>query len=381
MKQEDAHITDERLLDALNDPDSFSKKEWEGLLRDEENARDVRLLEDVRRAFVRKSLEKEPDVEQEWRRFTQKQSRRKPRGRMLWIGIAIGLTASVLLFFGWYWTQPKEVVPSNNHVLVFVADSNRQEVMLATDNGQQWMLSDARKDSAFQETGINWRGENLSYEQVDTKVETHLLTTPRCTDYHFTLSDGTQVWLNAESSLKFPSRFVGKYRKVILQGEGFFKVTRDTARPFIVQAGEIVTEVLGTEFNVRNYSEYDTHVTLLQGSVKVRNEEASSAVVITPGQDARLLADGSFEVKKVDTDSYYLWTEGYFYFDNEPVVEILRALGRWYNMDVEFQNPNIMHYRLHFLAEREQKIEDVLQLLNMMGKMKAQLVENKIVVK
>lgn len=381
MKQEDAHIIDDRLLDALNDPDAFSRKEWEELLKNEENVRDVRLLEEVRQAFARNNLTKEPDVEQEWRAFSQRQSRKKPKRKMLWIGIMIGLTASVLLFFGWYWNQPTVVVPSNNHVLVFVADSNRQEVMLATDKGQQWMLSDAQKDSSLQETGINWQGENLSYEQVETKVETHLLTTPRCTDYHFTLSDGTQVWLNAESSLKFPSRFVENRREVILQGEGFFKVARDTVRPFIVHTGEIVTEVLGTEFNVRNYAEDDTHVTLLQGSVKVRNEDATSAVVITPGQDARLLADGSFEVKEVDTDSYYLWTEGYFYFDNEPVVEILRALGRWYNMDVEFQNPNIMHYRLHFLAEREQKIEDVLQLLNMMGKMKAQLVENKIVVK
>lgn len=155
----------------------------------------------------------------------------------------------------------------------------------------------------------------------------------------------------------------------------------DPLHPFIVKSGKIVTEVLGTEFNMRNYNEKDAHVTLLKGSVKVRNHISATEVVIRPGEDAFLLADGTFEVREVDTDHYYLWTEGYFYFDNEPVVEIVCELGRWYNMQVEFQNSASMHYRLHFLAERDRPVEEALQLLNMLGKVKAVQEGNKIIVR
>ncbi len=94
-----------------------------------------------------------------------------------------------------------------------------------------------------------------------------------------------------------------------------------------MKSGDITTEVLGTEFNVRLTSLDDLHVTLLKGSVKVKNKDSYSEVVIQPGQDAHLQGDGTFNVREVDTDNYYLWTEGYFYFDNESVVEIMRELG------------------------------------------------------
>lgn len=242
-------------------------------------------------------------------------------------------------------------------------------------------LSAPQADSLLRETGITRGEEELDYQQTIRETEIHTLTTPRCGAYQLRLADGTQVWLNAESRLKYPSRFTGEQRVVELEGEGYFKVTPDSQRPFIVKSGDITTEVLGTEFNVRTYVPDDSHVTLLKGSVKVKNTDSSSEVVIQPGEDAHLQGDGTFDVREVDTDNYYLWTEGYFYFDNESVVEIMRELGRWYNIRVEFENPRAMNYRLHFLAERDQKIEEVLQLLNMLGKVQATYENNKISVK
>ena len=157
---------------------------------------------------------------------------------------------------------------------------------------------------------------------------------------------------------------------VELEGEGYFKVTPDTQRPFIVKSGNITTEVLGTEFNVRTYVSNDSHVTLLKGSVKVKNVSSSSEVVIRPGEDAHLQGDGTFDVREVDTDNYYLWTEGYFYFDNEPLLKIMRELGRWYNVRVVFRNDSMMHLKLHFWAQRDQAIEKALELLNTMGNVK-----------
>ena len=196
-----------------------------------------------------------------------------------------------------------------------------------------------------------------------------------------TLPDGTRVMLNSRSTLLYPEQFAGKTRSVYLIGEANFQVKPDEKHPFIVKANDFQITALGTEFNVRTYVPDDSHVTLLKGSVKVKNTDSSSEVVIQPGEDAHLQGDGTFDVREVDTDNYYLWTEGYFYFDNESVVEIMRELGRWYNIRVEFENLRAMNYRLHFLAERDQKIEEVLQLLNMLGKVQATYENNKISVK
>ena len=305
----------------------------------------------------------------------------KNKGKQLWIGISIGVAASVLLFFSWRMFDRTSLVPVNQPIVAFTASTQSQEVLLSTGDGRMVSLSAPQADSLLRETGITRGDEELDYQQTIRETEIHTLTTPRCGAYQLRLADGTQVWLNAESRLKYPSRFTGEQRVVELEGEGYFKVTPDSKRPFIVKSGNITTEVLGTEFNVRTYVSDDSHVTLLKGSVKVKNVSSSSEVVIRPGEDAHLQGDGTFDVREVDTDNYYLWTEGYFYFDNETVVEIMRELGRWYNIRVEFENPQAMNYRLHFLAERDQKIEEVLQLLNMLGKVQATYENNKISVK
>ena len=380
MKQKEQHMSEERLLDALNDPENLNGEEWEELLSDSRNTEDIQLLEDSRQAFIRHHPSLQPNVRQEWAHFRQRQSKPQRR-RSLWTGIGIGVAASLLLFLGWQWLlQPKETIPVPDGVMVFAANEKEETITLSTAKGGKWDLTKAREDSTLREEGVAWEGEHISYTSKEAVPEMHTLRTPRCTDYHFVLADGTEVWLNAESSLTYPNRFPTEKREVTLEGEAFFKVARDEARPFIVKANGIITEVLGTEFNVRTYEREDAHVTLLEGSVKVKSREDAEGVIIRPGEDARRRSDGTFEVKEVDTDAYYLWTEGYFYFDNEPLVEIARELGRWYNVDVEFRNPQAMSLRLHFLAEREQSVTEVLELLNLMGKVTATFSGNKIVI-
>ena len=357
------------------------QEELDAILDDPKELEDARLLGDYRQAFARRHASLKPDVNKEWNNFRQSRISGKNKGKQLWIGISIGVAASVLLFFSWQMFNRTSLVPVNQPIVAFTASTQSQEVLLSTGDGRMVSLSAPQADSLLRETGITRGDEELDYQQTIRETEIHTLTTPRCGAYQLRLADGTQVWLNAESRLKYPSRFTGEQRVVELEGEGYFKVTPDSKRPFIVKSGDITTEVLGTEFNVRTYVSNDSHVTLLKGSVKVKNVSSSSEVVIRPGEDAHLQGDGTFDVREVDTDNYYLWTEGYFYFDNETVVEIMRELGRWYNIRVEFENPQAMNYRLHFLAERDQKIEEVLQLLNMLGKVQATYENNKISVK
>ena len=219
----------------------------------------------------------------------------------------------------------------------------------------------------------------MSHDEME-KPEIHTLTTPMGAFYQVELSDGTQVWLNAESRLVYPNFFTSKERVVELSGEGFFKVAYDAERPFKVKANNIVTEVLGTEFNMRIYSQADLHVTLIRGSVKVKEEQSQSEVVIRPGEDAFLKLDGSFGVQEVDIDGYYLWTEGFFYFDKESLVEIMRDLGRWYNVKVIFRNKAVMENRLHFFAQRDKPLNNAIKLLNMMGVAKFSVKDNIIFV-
>lgn len=370
---------EERLLDALDDFRT-TKEEWEELLSDSNNMRDIQLLQDCRRAFIYResSLVGIPDVV--WQNFLKKQKAKRKKFRQRFIGVAVGAACILLLCI----LLKLNVFVPNEQSAFFVAyspDEISSEVVLSTSSGQQMILSSFSVDSLLGNVREDSSEEcMLMYEQKSQNIEpeVHTLTTSSGGVYRLQLSDETQVWLNAGSCLVYPSFFTGEERVVELRGEAFFKVKHDSLRPFKVKAGNVVTEVLGTEFNVRSYLQKDLHVTLLQGSVKVSNECVEKQVIIQPGEDACLQCDGSFSVKQVDTDAYYLWTEGYFYFDNESLLEIMRELGRWYNVQIVFKNMDAMHLRLHFLAERNAPVENTLKLLNMMGDVNAIYEDNTI---
>jgi len=150
--------------------------------------------------------------------------------------------------------------------------------------------------------------------------------------YQFTLPDGTKVWLNADSKLEFPSKFVNsKTRNVKLSGEGYFEVAKDKAHPFIVATDKQEVEVLGTHFNINSYDdEGSVKTTLLEGSVKV-NE-----VVLKPGQQSVLEA-GKIAVENVDTEEAVAWKNGKFVFEYESIESVMRKLARWYNIDVVYE--------------------------------------------
>lgn len=368
-----------RLLDAMENPDSLREEELCSFARDPENREDARILMEYREVMARHKTTP-PDAIRTWNDFRQKKIRRN-RSNLL-TGMFIGAAASVLLFLGgyfWFQFQPSPL-SRNCPIVAFTANPLPQEVVLSTGNGLMISLSDRQSDSTLQKSGILRQEEGLNYRQAAPRIEMHSLTTPRGGYFQLTLEDGTEVWLNAESRLTYPSRFTGNQRIVELQGEGYFKVARNTRRPFIVKAGKTTTEVLGTEFNVRTYSPDDSHITLLKGSVKVKNNISQKETVIHPGEDAYLQQDGNIKVTRVDTDNYYLWTQGYFYFDDKTLMEIMRDLGRWYNVRIEFNNPEVMNYRLHFLAERDQKIEEAIKLLNSLKKVKATYTGDKIVI-
>lgn len=200
---------------------------------------------------------------------------------------------------------------------------------------------------------------------------------PRGMSRRLVLPDGSRVWLNAESSLSYPGSFGGRDRReVTLQGEAYFEVAPDSLHPFVVETAALQTQVLGTSFNVRAYSPEDTRVTLLRGSVKVSDRHRGE-LLLRPGEGT----DSSLDRKTVDdAEDCRAWTDGRFAFDDAPLVEIMRELGRWYNVDIVFTDREVMQERLHFRADRRDSLEQVLELLNCLRKVRARIEDGRVVV-
>ncbi len=176
------------------------------------------------------------------------------------------------------------------------------------------------------------------------KKEMNTLVTPRGGEIVVVLSDGTKVWLNSASELKYPSVFTGKERGVYLKGEAFFKVSKDPKHPFVVHANGLVVKALGTEFDVSNYSDDNfAQTTLVEGKVVVSEKMSGKfqSVLLKPSQQAFIKKGEGIQklrVQTVDTKIYTAWTKGIFLFKNESLEEIFNQLGRWYDIHVFFDN-------------------------------------------
>ena len=162
-----------------------------------------------------------------------------------------------------------------------------------------------------------------------------ILRTPKGGMYQITLPDGTEVWLNASSELRYPKKFAADARVVEIAGEGYFAVKKDTRRPFIVRTAGQEVWVLGTAFNISAYADDEvTETTLVEGAVKVAGHEAKAERTLRPGQQAKLSHKG-LSVHAVDVDEFTAWKEGYFVFNDASIYSILKKFSRWYNIEID----------------------------------------------
>jgi ferric-dicitrate binding protein FerR (iron transport regulator) len=166
------------------------------------------------------------------------------------------------------------------------------------------------------------------------------MSTPAGGEYQLTLADGTKVWLNAASSITFPTSFTGKERKVSISGEAYFEVASNPSHPFIVSARGMDVTVLGTHFNINAYAdEGSIRTTLLEGSVRVASERDGQAREISPGQQSSLDPAGGMHVREVNTDEVIAWKNGLFQFNKTDIQTMMRQISRWYNIEVKFAGP------------------------------------------
>ncbi|PST82521.1 hypothetical protein C7T94_07545 [Pedobacter yulinensis] len=228
--------------------------------------------------------------------------------------------------------SPAPILPGSNKALLTLADGST----ISLDQHKDGLLAEDRNLAVSKKQG------QLIYSSADPSAaaatDYHTISTPRGGQYQVDLPDGSRVWLNAASSIRFPLRFGREARQVQIKGEVYFEVAKQQhagkKTPFIVESAGQQIEVLGTHFNVNAYeNEPGTRTTLLEGSVRVKKTETGETALLRPGQQAVLA--GSVQVHTADTENAVAWQKGYFAFNNETVESIMRTVARWYDVDVE----------------------------------------------
>ena len=219
---------------------------------------------------------------------------------------------------------------------------------------------------------------NASHKGNVVEVLYNTISTPKGGQYQVLLSDGSKVWLNAASSLKFPASFTGKERKVELLGEAYFEVAKNDKMPFKVEADGMEVEVLGTHFNINSYDDESTvRTTLLEGSVKINGAKSKS--FLKPGQQAKLERDGDIKiVNNADVDQAVAWKEGRFQFNRADIHEVMRQIARWYNVIIEYKGIVSSHFG--GTISRDVNLSQVLEMLQLTGEVKFHVEDKKVVV-
>ena len=228
---------------------------------------------------------------------------------------------------------------------------------LTLNDGRTITLDEAKDGTLAKEGGaaINKKGDALVYDPEakggkgaagNAPVAYNTVSTPRGGFYALTLPDGSKVWLNAEASIRFPTAFTGKERRVDITGEAYFEVAKRASQPFIVSTGDAQVRVLGTHFNIRAYADEGAiKTTLVEGSVEVTATEAAKKVILKPAQQAILShqsqSSQSIPVQTADVESVIAWKNGYFDFKAVPLSDILKEIKRWYQDidDIEVKMP------------------------------------------
>lgn len=378
--------SEEEALKIMENTSCIASDQLQGLKEDEECLQTCASIAEMAIEMQRQRNILLIDTETELKKLHQKNSAisRKKKMRVVWAAVSGIAAVIVIMLVVRMIGEPLQTKPES--IQVFQADFTAQQVTLQVDGAKE--IKPLQEAGQVLSAAVQLSEQKIDYhavqaESIETernRIQIHRLSIPRGETFKVVLSDGTEVFLNSDSRLSYPTVFKGKERIVSLEGEGYFKVTRDTKHPFLVKSGKIQVRVLGTEFNVRSYSPDETCVTLIEGKVAVSDTCGMSTTEMKAGQSAHLASNGEFIVNAVDIQSFLYWKEGYFYFDDVTLVDMMKEIGRWYNIDIEFRTRKIMDLRMHFFANRHQDIYHLIELLNRMESVHAYIESGKLII-
>lgn len=320
----------------------------------------LQLETEVRRALLEDAAV--PDAREEFLHF--KEAHRASVVSLSHVATVAALAAACVLAFVFLTRETPAVDEHRDDgVLVYEGNTIVGSDVSVVVGGKTMSLS----ASQARLRGISTDSTGLVHISPDTEVaaEDHTtLLVPQGRVASLVLSDGTRVWLSADSRLVFPHKFLSQGpREVALVGEAMFDVAHDESRPFLVNCGDLQTCVLGTTFTVRHFEGQQPRVVLVSGRVSVSSTHGES-LELTPGCEASLGTDGRLCACEADIDVATSWARGEFYFDGQTLRDIMIEVGRWYNKSVVFANTKHLDDRLHFNSERSLPLAEIVRQLN-----------------
>ncbi|MEJ2884224.1 FecR family protein [Pedobacter sp. GR22-6] len=246
--------------------------------------------------------------------------------RLLSYAAVLFMIVAVSFFLLHSYEDPAEVIMSAS-----------SKAVLTLPNGDKIELSSEKNEISLQDNTIRYEDGTKVRNGLNARSAQFVsLTTPRGGLYRLVLSDGSKVWLNTATALRYPLKFTGKQRLVELDGEAYFEVAEDKHRPFLVKSKGQQIKVLGTAFNVSAFStEPETRTTLIRGAVELSNSQYT--IKLSPAEEA-ILTKQSFSTRKVDPTQAIAWIDGNFSFDDESLVSIMNKISRWYDVEITYQN-------------------------------------------
>lgn len=272
-------------------------------------------------------------------------------------------------------TPPQDF--TNNDIL-----PGTNKAFLTLSDGSRVALTDQKAGKLAEQAGVKiskGKDAQLIYTLLPTsgnKLEYNIISTPKAGQYQVNLPDGTKVWLNAATQLRFPTNFSSsRERRVELVGEAYFEVAKDTRKPFIVKSEQQEVRVFGTHFNISSYpDERNIYTTLLEGSVSVNGS------LLKPNQQS--VNNGkNIAIIPADIENVMAWKMGYFRFDEESLESIMKKVSRWYDVEVEFQDADLKELQFGGIVSRSEKVSKVLRMLEISTSMSFKLEGHKITIR
>lgn len=361
--------------DNLDTPSSLSKKDEKEI---------VKSLNDTSYWEKREADLKAIDTEADWKKLEAKITVTKVRKIHFWryaaaavvlIGVGIGVFYKTPLF-----KDADNTVEIQQEI---VAGSDK--AILSLDNGEQIELAE---ETVYTSIDASLQNNKLAYSKGKTSetLRYNYLTIPRGGKFFVELSDGTKVWLNSETQLKFPVQFIaGRSREVeLVYGEAYFEVSHSTDHggdSFVVKQKEQQIEVLGTAFNISAYKDESTvYTTLVNGSVAL--SKAAAKEILKPGQQAKNTINSSrFDIYEADVAGATAWKDGLFMFNDETLEDMMIQLARWYDVEVAFENEDKKQYNFSGTLQREDHIAKLLNNLEKTGEVQFEINNKKIMIK
>ena len=365
-KDEIGHLLREYFLRTITEEEQYFLDCW---LEESEEHRLLfeRLRKDTRFA-EEYGVFRETDAERAWETFCVKNRiGRKRRVLFTWREYVAAVIVLPLVIAGaWLLLSPKEM--KKEMPVVQRLEPMGRGVILEVVGGESMVLAKEQEKMIKVGNGVavlqNARGLIYSDTVQRQKVDTNVLRIPRGGEFTLQLADGTKVYLNSATELRYPVAFVGQDRRVYLRGEAYFEVAKDAEHPFIVIADDVQVKVYGTSFNVNTHSHDGIRTVLVEGTVGIKGRVSDEEYMMKPNEMAFYnRASCEMEVKEVNPDLYTLWRKGVLVFERESLENIMNTLSLWYDMEIFFQSESVksLHFSGHM--KRYEQIEDILHAI------------------